>query len=166
MVNLRHIHSIPLAELQQLANNYNIARNLKDAFPHPYTKQDAAEFMKLAEQNRLGHVFGIFYDDTFTGVGSIVPKEDIYRISGEIGYWIGEPFWGKGIASAAVKLLTTFAFRELGLTRLYAGVFQHNTASMKVLEKSGYTLEAIIKSSIIKNDTIMDEYLYSILAKS
>jgi RimJ/RimL family protein N-acetyltransferase len=104
MVNLRHISSIPLAELQKLADNYAIARNLKDVFPHPYTMRHAADFLNLAEQNRLGHVFGIFYNDVFTGVGSIVPKEDIYRISGEIGYWIGEPFWGKGIATEAVKL--------------------------------------------------------------
>jgi ribosomal-protein-alanine N-acetyltransferase len=163
MLNLKPVQSIPLAELQKLANNNKIARNLKDVFPHPYTMQDAVDFLRLVEQNRLGHVFGIFDDETFTGIGSIVPKEDIYRINGETGYWIGEPFWGKGIATKAVKLLTVYAFQELGLARVYAGVFEHNTASMKVLEKAGYTLEAIIKSSIIKNGRIMDEYLYSIL---
>ncbi|MET1054069.1 MAG: GNAT family N-acetyltransferase [Pedobacter sp.] len=163
MVNLRDIGSIPFKELQILADNAEIAKNLRDAFPHPYTTEDARNFLNLAEKGVLGHAFGIFAGETFIGVGSIVPQHDVYRLNGEIGYWLGEPHWGKGYATAAVKLLTKYAFEDLQLFRIFAGVFAYNPASMKVLEKNGYKLEAVLRSSLIKNGRITDEYLYSVI---
>ena len=163
MVHLKNIRSIPVKELQILANNEVIARNLKDGFPHPYTLTNAKDFIRLARQGLLGHAFGIFNDDTFIGIGSIVPQRDIYRNNGEIGYWLGQPYWGKGYGKKTVELLTAYAFEKLNLIRVFAGVFANNKASMKVLENSGYKLEVILKSSIVKNGIIADEYLYSIL---
>ncbi len=163
MIQLKHTKFIPVDELQLLANNGKVARYLRDAFPNPYAKADAKWFLEMADTGRFGHTFGIFNNDIFIGVGSIVPQLDIYRINGEIGYWLGEPYWGQGYGTAAIKLLTAYAFEELKLLRVFAGVFAGNMASMKVFEKAGYKSEAIIKSSIIKNGVVLDEHVYSIL---
>lgn len=163
MVTLKDIQVANTAEIQQLANNPLIAQNLKDVFPHPYGLANAEEFLNLAKQGVLGHVFGIFVNDTFIGVCRAVPQSDIYRNNAEIGYWIGEPYWGKGYATETVQLLTAFAFNELQVLRIFAGVFGSNKASMRVLEKAGYTLEAVLKSAIVKNGVILDEHLYGLL---
>ncbi|KQB98834.1 GNAT family N-acetyltransferase [Pedobacter sp. Hv1] len=162
MVTLKEIQEASTIAIQQLANNPLIAQNLKDVFPHPYALANAEEFMALAKQGVLGHVFGIFVDETFIGVCRVVPHGDIYRNNAEIGYWIGEPYWGKGYATQTVQLLTDFAFNELQVLRVFAGVFSPNKASMRVLEKAGYTLEAVLKSAIVKNEVILDEHLYRI----
>jgi ribosomal-protein-alanine N-acetyltransferase len=163
MVRLGDIHKVSARDIQALANNKSIAENLKDGFPHPYVLQNAKDFLLLVKQGLLGHVFGIFLADQFIGIGSILPQHDIYKKNGEIGYWIGEPYWGKGYGRQAVRLLTTYAFDEMQLVRVFAGVFAKNKASMKVLEYAGYKLEAIMKSSIIKYGVITDEYIFSIL---
>lgn len=150
------------AIIQQLANNHAIAVNLRDAFPHPYTFDDAVTFLELAKNGSLGCVFGIYNNNTFIGCCSLIPQNDVYRINAEIGYWIGEPYWRKGYATDAVKLLLDYAFKELNLLRVYAYVFEYNIASMRVLEKAGFEKEAEIKSSIIKEGQILDEHLYSI----
>lgn len=162
MVFLKNTSLIPVTVLRQLADNPAIAKNLRDVFPHPYTLADAVDFIELAGKGVFGHTFGIFNDDILVGIGSIVPQQDIHKINGEIGYWIGEPYWHKGFATKAAELLTSYAFKELKLLRVFAGVFENNVASMKVLEKTGYKLEAVLKSSIVKDGTVLDEYLYSI----
>ncbi len=166
LIQLKEVTHIPLSELQVLANNRAIAQNLRDVFPNPYTLRDAADFINLANKGMLGYTFGIFAGDIFIGVGSIVPQEDVYRNNGEIGYWIGEPYWRKGYGTEAVKLLTRFAFDELRLLRVFANVFSENVASMKVLEKAQYSLEAVLRYSILKNGIVSDGYLYSILNKA
>jgi ribosomal-protein-alanine N-acetyltransferase len=163
MIFLKDPGLIPVTELQRLADNNAIAKNLRDVFPHPYSMDDAHQFITFARNGVFGHTFGIFDEQTFIGAGSIVPQHDIHKNNGEIGYWIGEEYWGRGFAGRAVELLTTYAFNELKLLRIFAGVFATNVASMKVLEKSGYTLEAVLKSSIVKNGEILDECIYSIL---
>lgn len=92
----------------------------------------------------------------------LLPQNDVYRINAEIGYWIGEPYWGKGFATDAVKQAVKFAFKELNLLRIYAHIYEYNIGSMKVLEKVGFEKDAIIKSSVIKEGKIIDEHLYSI----
>jgi RimJ/RimL family protein N-acetyltransferase len=163
MITLRPVESINPHDLALQANNPAVARNLRDIFPHPYTIENARHFLGLARQKLVGHVFGIFENETFIGIGSIIPQTDIHRMNAEIGYWIGESYWGKGYGTEAVRQLVRYAFDELKLIRVYASVFESNKASMRVLEKSGFQLEVIIKSGIIKNDVVMDEYLYSIL---
>ena len=165
MVNLKNIAKAKPEEIAALANNRAIAANLWDFFPYPYTLDDAISFQEMASRGLLGHVFGIFDKDPFVGVCSIIPKQDVYRINAEIGYWVGEPHWGKGYATDAIKQLVRFAFDELHLLRLYACVFEHNKASMRVLEKAGFEQEAVIKSSIIKNNKVCSECLYSLRAQ-
>lgn len=162
MIRLRDINLTPPEEIQRLANNHAIAVNLRDTFPYPYTIEDAVTFLGLTENGVLGHVFGIYDNETFVGCCSLIPQNDVYRINAEIGYWIGEPYWGKGFATDAIRLLIKFAFEEPDLLRVYANIFEYNAGSMRVLEKTGFEKEAIIKSSVIKEGKIIDEHLYSI----
>lgn len=119
-------------------------------------------YLELAANGVLGHVFGIYDNDTFVGCCSLIPQNDVYRINAEIGYWIGEPYWGRGYATDVVRQCLKFAFEELNLLRVYANICEYNIGSMKVLEKVGFEKEAIIKSSIMKEGKIFDEHLYSI----
>jgi RimJ/RimL family protein N-acetyltransferase len=162
MIRLQNIDIATPEIIQRLANNHAIAVNLRDVFPHPYTLEDAITFLELVKGGSLGYVFGIYSDEIFVGCCSLTPQQDVYRISAEIGYWIGEPHWGKGYATEAIKLLVDYAFHELNLLRVYAYVFEYNTASMQVLEKVGFEKDAVIKSSIIKEGQIFDEHLHGI----
>ena len=162
MIQLRNVDTATPEEIQKLANNHAIAVNLRDAFPYPYTVEDAVTYLELAANGVLGHVFGIYNNDTFVGCCSLIPQNDVYRINAEIGYWIGEPYWGRGYATDAVRQCLKFAFEELNLLRVYANIYEYNIGSMKVLEKVGFEKEAIIKSSIMKEGKIFDEHLYSI----
>lgn len=165
MIRLQNINLTPPEDIQQLANNHAIAVNLRETFPYPYKIEDATSFLDLATNGSLGNVFGIYKNNTFVGCCSLIPQYDVYRINAEIGYWIGEPYWGKGYATEAVRLLIKFAFEELDLLRIYAKIYEYNIGSMKVLEKTSFEKEAIIKSSVIKEGQIVDEHLYSIRKK-
>lgn len=144
-----------------LANNKNIWDNVRDYMPHPYSEKDGADFIEMVQKEDPTHTFGIRYNEELAGVVGLVAQEDVYRKSAEIGYWIGEPFWGKGIATQAVHILTNYGFDHLGLLRIYAGVFEYNMGSMKVLEKNGYHKEGIFKKALIKNEQIWDEHRYA-----
>jgi RimJ/RimL family protein N-acetyltransferase len=105
--------------------------------------------------------FAIEYMGELAGCIGLVKQTDVYKLSAEIGYWIGEPYWGLGIATTAVELLTEYGFHQLGLVRIYSGVFDFNKASQRVLEKAGYQLEGIFEKSVIKNGKICNEYRYA-----
>ncbi len=149
--------------LAQLANNRKIWNNLRDYFPSPYTPEDARAFIQLVMQESPKMTFAIQYDELFCGVISLVGQGDVYSKTAEIGYWLGEPFWNKGIATSAVKLITAYGFTQLGFVRIHAGVFAYNAGSMKVLEKNGYQKEGIFRKAIFKNGSIWDEHRYSII---
>ncbi|NLR61795.1 GNAT family N-acetyltransferase [Chitinophaga polysaccharea] len=158
-VKLKAIERSDLEDMAVLANDPAVAANLRDTFPSPYSLKDAEEFLSLIEQGKLNHVWGIYAKDKIAGAITLTPQTDIYRHSAEIGYWLGAPFHGKGIMTEAVSLLTEYAFREMNILRIYAGVFAYNEASKKVLMKSGYHLEAVKVKAVIKNDVLHDEHL-------
>ena len=162
MIQLIDIGDISPKEIQHLANNYRIKKNLRDLFPFPYSIEDATTFLELVSNGVMGHVFAIVYNNDFIGIGSLIPQNYEHRGNAEIGYWIGEPYWGRGYATAAVKLLIQFAFENLDITRAYAYVYSFNSASMRVLEKSGFQKEAVLLLSVIKEGKLYDEHLYSI----
>lgn len=162
-VSLRPLSEKDAQSLALLANNINISNNLRDAFPSPYSLEDAIGFISVCEQEEPVYTFAIEYNGEFCGIIGLVKQIDVYRLSAELGYWLGEPFWNKGIMTKAVALLIHYAFEELGLIRLFSGVFGYNKTSQRVLEKAGFTLEGIFKNSIFKNDKIHDEYRYCYL---
>src|SRR5215831_10797786 len=145
------------------ANNRRVWRNLRDSFPHPYTLADARQWIEIA--NPAGPItnFAIVVDGAAVGGIGLMLKEDVFRRTAEIGYWLGEEFWGRGIVTEAVRALTDYAFREFDLVRLYAAVFEGNVASVRVLEKAGYAREARLRKAIVKDGRTLDLMLYAVV---
>jgi RimJ/RimL family protein N-acetyltransferase len=141
--------------MAQLASNVKIGRNLRDGFPFPYTLTDATDFIRRF--SKYPAYFAIVYKGEYAGNISLTPLENVYRKTAEIGYFLGEPFWNKGIMTIAVKLITDFGFNELGLARIHTGVYEYNPASQKVLEKCGYVKEAVFRKNVFKNGELHDE---------
>jgi len=164
-INIRKLEVSDTLQLATLANNRKIWDNLRDYIPHPYTKSDAEFFINLTQNQDPQQSFGIEFKKQLCGVISLIIQKDVYRKSAEIGYWIGEPYWGNGIATKAVQLITKYGFETLNLIRIYTGVFEHNPTSMKILEKNGYQKEGVFKKAVIKNNKILDEHRYYILNK-
>jgi [ribosomal protein S5]-alanine N-acetyltransferase len=163
---LRPLQESHKTNLAKLINNRNILDNLRDHIPFPYNEDHAELFINSVKDEVAKVTFGIEYQGAFCGIIGLVPQKDIYRHSAEIGYWIGEPFWGQGIASIAVSLLTNYGFETLDFLKIYASVFDYNTGSKRVLEKNGYHLEAVLKRGIIKNNIVLDEHRYVIFNPS
>ena len=160
-VTIRTLLKKDAESLASYANNKKIWDNLRDYIPYPYHEKDAESFINLTKREHPIQNFGIEYKGELCGVIGLSVQNDVYRKSAEIGYWIGEPYWGNGIATEAIGLITTYGFDELDLIRIHAGVFEYNTASMKALEKNAYKKEAVFKKAICKNDHIYDEHRYS-----
>jgi [ribosomal protein S5]-alanine N-acetyltransferase len=149
--------------LIRYANNWRVWRNLRDIFPHPYTESDADAWLEYATAEQVSPwVFAIEVDAEAAGGISLERGFDIERHSAEIGYWLGEPFWGRGIATDAVRAITARAFQETDLYRLYGWVFAWNPASMRVLEKAGYAREGVLARSGLKDGVLIDRVMYAI----
>jgi [ribosomal protein S5]-alanine N-acetyltransferase len=145
------------------ANSRVIWRNLRDAFPHPYTLANAQHWIRSANPAPPVTNFAIVVDGTAVGGIGLVLKDDVFRRSAEIGYWLGEEYWGRGIVTEAVRAVTDYAFATFDLCRVYAGVFEWNPASMRVLEKAGYEYECRMRKSVVKDGEIIDELIYAIV---
>jgi len=150
--------------LVRYANNRKIWLNLRDAFPHPYTKHDGREWVRMVHQQSPETSFAIAVDGEAVGGIGYVLHRDVERVSAEIGYWLGEPFWGRGITTEALRAVTEYAVQAHGLTRIYAVPFAWNTASCRVLEKAGYVLEARLRKSAIKDGRLTDQMQYAFIA--
>lgn len=146
--------------LARHGNNRKIWLKLRDRFPHPFTVESGAWFIEksVAEGARS---YAIEVDGEAVGGIGIHPRDDVERLGGEIGYWIGETYWGRGIATSAVRLLTEWALTETELVRVFALPFAMNTASCRVLEHAGYALEGVLRSAVIKDGKILDQAVYA-----
>jgi [ribosomal protein S5]-alanine N-acetyltransferase len=150
-----------LEPLQYFANNIHIFNHVRDRFPHPYTLKDAEQWLALNTGVTPTTNFVIEADGLFTGNIALVTKEDIYRNNIEIGYWVAEHNWNKGIATKAIELICLFIKQHYNqVNRIYASVFETNKASMRALEKNGFVLECIHKKGIIKNKVLLDETIW------
>ena len=150
-----------VASLVTHANNPKIWINLRDRFPHPYTHADGRTFIRAARKMEPESFFAIAVGGEAVGGIGFVPQSDVERVSAEVGYWLGEPFWGRGMTTEALRALTRHAIESHGLTRLFALPFATNSASCRVLEKAGYVLEARLRRSAIKNGCIIDQLQYA-----
>jgi RimJ/RimL family protein N-acetyltransferase len=151
--------------LAEIANNKYIFDNLRDAIPYPYNERDAEEYISMAlDADDKTHLFAIEFDKTLVGsIGGFI-KEDIYRKSAEIGYYLEKEYWGRGIMTKAIKILTNYLLNNFDLLRLYAEPFERNIGSKRALEKAGFSLEATIKCGAVKNDIVEDYCIYSLLS--
>ena len=147
--------------MAEIANNMKIAVNLRDAFPYPYSLEDARKFINMCLRVKPYQVFAIEFEGEYVGNIGLHKQDDVYRKTAELGYFIGEQYWNRGITTRAVNLICEYGFRELDVIKIFSGVFSFNTASQRVLEKCGFEREAVLKSSVIKNGKIYDEYRYA-----
>jgi RimJ/RimL family protein N-acetyltransferase len=143
------------------ANNRKIWRNLRDAFPHPYSVADAQAFIQSARAQSPEARFAIEVDGRAVGGIGFTLGADVERVSAEVGYWLGEDYWGRGITTEALKAVTRYAAQAHRLTRIYAVPYEWNQASFRVLEKAGYTWEARLRRSAIKDGQVIDQVLFA-----
>jgi RimJ/RimL family protein N-acetyltransferase len=162
-ITLRPWELSDLSNLISYANNPNIAQNLTNAFPYPYTPEAGLKFIAMTQSHSPLHIFAICLNNQAIGGIGVHPQQDIHEKCIELGYWLAEPFWGKGIMSDVVKQMIAYAFKNFDVKRLYARPFSSNIGSQKVLEKCGFTHEATLKKSIFKNGVYLDELIYSII---
>jgi [ribosomal protein S5]-alanine N-acetyltransferase len=154
------------AAIAKYAHNRKIALNLRDAFPYPFTLQDAEAFISRALEAVPAILFAIATPSEAIGGIGLMPGEDVHRHTAEIGYWLAEPYWGRGIMTRAVKQMTTYALRELKLMRIFAEPYATNPASARVLEKAGCVREGTLRANVVKDGIILDQYIYSYVANA
>lgn len=142
-------------------NNLNVAKHLRDRFPHPYTRDNARAFLSAIARAEPQTNFAIDVAGEAAGGLGFVPGNDVERYSAEVGYWLGEAFWRRGIATEALELFTRYAFDELRLLRLFALPLADNAASIRVLEKAGYTCEGTLRASCVKFGEPRDQALFA-----
>ena len=153
-----------VAQLAENANERRIWRNLRDRFPHPYRLADAESFIAMVQGMEPRTFFAIVVDGKVAGSIGYTMHDDVERISAEIGYYVAVPFWGRGIATAALTAVTNYAFETHPiLRRVYAVPFAWSKASARVLEKAGYRLEGRMRESALKDGEVTDQLLYAIL---
>jgi RimJ/RimL family protein N-acetyltransferase len=150
--------------IAELANDRDIWMNLRDRFPHPYELEHGEAFVANAAKEDPPAHLAICVDGRAVGSVGLMLGKDIERVSAEIGYWVGKPYWGRGITSAALFAATQYAIKTFGLTRVFAIPFVHNVGSIRVLEKAGYIREGLMKQSAIKDGVVLDQYLYAYYA--
>lgn len=151
-----------LDSLVSNANNHKIADNMRDIFPYPYTNGDGEKWINFVQDQEPTTDFALVFEGVAVGGIGLNIGNDIERLSAELGYWIGEKYWGMGLASEAVKGIVKYGFKDLELERIFAKPFEQNTASRRVLEKNGFILEGILINSAIKSDKIVNQRLYAI----
>ncbi len=147
--------------VQRYANNRKIWINLRDVFPHPYTLDDARAFLSRVTQERPQTTFAIATVSEAIGCLGLRIGSDVHCKRAELGFWLGEPFWGRGIMSEAVAELTRRAFGMFDLKRIYAEAFADNPASARVLEKAGFLCEGRLRASSFKDGRVLDSFLYA-----
>ena len=151
------------ADLTRHANERRVWEGLRDRFPHPYTRSDAEGWIAFAGQREPPLNLAIALDDEPVGGIGIELQEDVHRHTAELGYWLGVEVWGRGLATAAVKAMTSYAFATLAIRRLYATPFSSNPASARVLEKLGYRHEGRLRGHVFKAGRILDLDVYGVL---
>ena len=152
------------ASLAEHANNIHVWNNLRDYFPHPYTEDDGELFIRMV-LNKPAPVIDFAIDVNGKAVGGIgiILNKDVERISAEMGYWLGEDYWNKGIMSQAIKQMSEYVFANCSIIKLYATPFSFNLASMRVLEKAGFVKEGILRQAAIKNGKVIDLHYYGLI---
>lgn len=152
-------------ELAELLSNQKILGNLRDGLPYPYTRKDAEEYISamLSADKRKTFAFAIAAEGRVVGSIGVFRCDNIHSRTAEMGYYIGEPYWGKGMGTSAVKQVCDYVFENTDIIRIFAEPFSYNTASCRVLEKAGFAFEGLLRSNAVKNGEIIDMKMYSLI---
>ena len=162
---LRKWQTQDIESVAHYANNEKIACNLRDVFPHPYTLSDAEGYVSSCINNSEARQLcrAITVDGLAVGSIGVFLAGDVYQKSAELGYWLAEEYWGKGIMTEAVKQICAEAFAAFDIVRIFAEPFAHNQGSRSVLEKAGFTLEGVMKNGVFKRGRVCDYCMYALL---
>ena len=161
-IKIRKWELSDIDNLVQYANNFQIARWLTNAFPHPYNRQDGEFFIQSSSVQDPLTNFAIDVDNEAVGGIGLTVQTDIHCKNAEMGYWLAESYWGKEIVPAAIQLIVDYGFKTFDINRIFARPFGNNLKSQRVLEKSGFSLEARLEKTLYKNGEYMDEIIYAI----
>lgn len=161
-IKLRPWTTNDMETLAKFANNKNIAKNLTNKFPSPYTIEDARTFIEIFNKEFPVKVMAIEVNNEAVGSIGIFPQSDIECKNAELGYLLSEAYWGKGIMPEAIRQMVEYGFKTFDITRIFARPFGPNIASQRVLEKAGFTLEARFEKTFFKNGEYLDELIYAI----
>lgn len=153
------------AALAENLNNLNVLNNLRDGLPYPYTEQDAEEFIRamLSSDKNNTFAFAITLDDKAIGSIGAFRQDNIHFHTAEMGYYIGEAYWGNGYATSAIKQVCRYVFEHTDIIRIFAEPFSHNIASCRALEKAGFKYEGTLKSNAVKCGNIVDMKMYALI---
>jgi len=164
-IALRMWQMSDIPDLVATINNENMLNNLGDTIPYPYTEKDAETFIRkmLSVEKDSQYPFAITCDGKVIGSVHLFRKEDIHRLTAELGYHLAEPYWGKGIMTRAVKQVCAQVFENTDIVRIFATAFVRNVASCRVLEKAGFQCEGILRQNAIKNGEVLDTKMYALL---
>jgi len=149
------------AYIARSANNYHIWKMVRDFFPFPYTYDDARDWVELNRNKKVQDNFAVVFNNEPVGNIGFELKKDVYRKSAEIGYWLDEACWGKGIMTESIGWLISYMYSHFDLSRIYAFVFSNNPGSAEVLKKNGFYLEAVLKNAVIKEEQVLNEWLFA-----
>jgi len=154
-------HPNDASSIVKYANNKKIWVNLRDGFPHPFQLSEAETFLSKVAQQNPRTSFAIADDKEAIGSIGLMLGKDVHRFTAEMGYWLAEPFWDKGIMSKVVIRFTEFAFKKFALNRIFAEPYIKNTVSVRVLEKAGFVFEGKLQASVFKDGKVLDQFLYA-----
>lgn len=162
---LREWRQEDTADVAKYADNEKIARNLRDVFPHPYTLADAQGFVDSCVEGdpETSMCRAIEADGHVIGSIALFRGSDVYQKTAELGYWLAEDYWGKGIMTRAVKQICEEGFSRWDIVRVYAEPFAHNAPSRRVLEKAGFSLEGVMRRGVYKRGQVCDFCMYALL---
>ena len=156
------------ADVATALNNKNVQDNLRDGIPFPYHEQDAMDYIQtvLFSDPHTRYDFAIVADDRVVGSVGIYRLDNVHRYTAEMGYYIAEPYWGKGITTEAVRQACAYIFDNTDILRVFAEPYAYNTASCRVLEKAGFQYEGLLRQNAVKNGMILDMKMYAILKQT
>lgn len=149
--------------LTRHASNRNIWNNVRDFFPFPYTPRDAQSWVRSNKSYLQPNNLAIEVEGQAVGNVGFTVKDDIYRFNAEIGYWLSETCWGRGIMTEVVPVMVDYMFKNFQVNRIYACVLEGNIGSMRVLEQAGFRAEAVLRKATVKNNNYLDEHIYALL---
>lgn len=163
---IRPYVSSDVAALVKHGNNREVWKNLRDRFPHPYSRAHAIDWLRYVRGQDPPHDFAIATRVELIGGIGLQMQEDVHRRSAEIGYWLAQPYWGRGIATRAVEAMTDYGFAAYPIIRIYANVFEGNDASARVLQRVGYQCEGRLRKSVYKDGKMLDQFVYAMIRES
>lgn len=162
-VHLRPWTKSDYGALVRYGNNKAVWRGLTDMFPHPYTHDHAVDWVEVAGKSEPSIFLAIDLNSEAVGGAGVIARDGMEIHTGQFGYWLGEPYWGKGLATVCARALKRHAFSNLRYMRLEAPVFGWNIASMRVLEKAGFAREGVLRRSVLKDGQLLDQVIYAVI---